>query len=64
LIVSISFQDQNTRSLGVVRIVFDNDCPGQTVDDVANKDPVCGEFLITVIGHTNLAACHQRTYLL
>ena len=64
LIVSISFQHENTRSLRIVGIVFDNDCPGETVDDVANKDPVRGELLITVIRHTDLAARHQRTYLI
>jgi hypothetical protein len=64
LTVAILLQDQNTRSFRVVRIVFDNDCPPETVDDLANQETVCGELLITVIGHPDVAANHQRAYLL
>lgn len=38
--VAIVLQDQNTRSFRVVRIVFDNDCPRETVDDLANQETV------------------------
>ena len=62
--VSIVFQNENTRPLRVVGIVFDNDRLGQTVDDVTNEDTVCGEFVITVLGYANGAASHQRAYLL
>ena len=62
--VSIVFQNENTRPLRVVGIVFDNDRLGQTVDDVTNEDTVCREFVITVLGYANGAASHQRAYLL
>ncbi len=64
LTVAILLQHQNTRSFRVVRIIFDNDCPRETVDDLANQETVCGELLITVIGHPDVAASHQRAYLL
>ena len=63
LTVSILLQYENTRSFRVVGIVFDNYCLGETVDEVANKDTVGGELLITVIGNTDFAAGHERTYL-
>ena len=63
LAVSILFQDQNTGPFRVARIVLDDDGCGKTIDDVANKDMVCGEFLITVIGHTDVATSHERPYL-
>jgi hypothetical protein len=64
LTVAILLQHQSTRSFRVVRIVFDNDCARETVDDLANQETVCSELLITVIGHPDVAASHQRAYLL
>ena len=49
LTVSILFQYENTWSIRVVGIVFDNYCPGETVDEVANKDTVGGELLMGLV---------------
>ena len=63
LAISILFQDQHAGPFRIIRIVFDNDGCGQTVDDVANKDLVCTKFLITVIGHADVATSHERPQL-
>ena len=64
LTISIPLQDQHAPSFRVVGIVFDDDCSCQTLDDVADQDTVRSKFLITVIGHTNIAASHERADLL
>lgn len=53
---------QHAGAFRILGIVLDEHGSGQSIDDLANKDLVGGEFLVPVNRNPHLAACHECSY--
>jgi hypothetical protein len=44
----VVLQDENARALWIVRVTFKRYCRCQAVDDLSDRNMVCGELIVAV----------------
>ena len=64
LAVPVVLQDKDTWTFRIIRIVFNRHRRAHAVDNVSDKEIVCGELIVPVRRNTHLTACYQGSYLL
>lgn len=57
--IPIFLQDQYARTLWIIRIIFHNYGFCDSLDNISDKNLVCGQFVISVIGNPYLTALEQ-----
>lgn len=57
--IGIPLKHKNRRSLAERRIVLHQNALRNPINDVSNSDGVLGQFVISVLGYSHLASCHQ-----
>lgn len=60
--LSILLQHQHTGTLGVIRILFDHYPGRQTGQQIANKDSIIGQSVISMSGDTHLILSGKFKY--
>ncbi len=59
--IPVFLQDQHAWTLWVFRIIFYNDGICDPLYDISHKNLICGQFIITMIGYSDLSAFDQNS---